>query len=135
MARLLVWGAELVVRLSWWEKAAGLHGDVRVPLSAVRQVMVEPDWWRALRGVRRRGLWVPGGLCIGVRGHHDGKDFVAVRPRRPVVCVALRPSSPFGLLAVTTPDPEATAARLRRLAPDIESTRWRQAIPVPPDTA
>ncbi|MGW5661616.1 hypothetical protein ACWEWG_16160 [Streptomyces sp. NPDC003758] len=133
MARILVDREELVVRLRWRERAAARRGDVRVPLEAVRRVTVEPDWWRALRGDRRRGLWIPGTLCIGTRGHPGGEDFVVVRPGAPAVCVALRPGAPFRLLAVSVPDgAEATARRLRRLAPGIDSsTRAREAIPVP----
>jgi hypothetical protein len=134
MAHIAVKGDRLVVRLSWWEKAAARHGDVRVPLTAVRQVTVEPDWWRALRGVARRGVWSPGTLCVGRRAHHGGEDFVVVRPGRPVVCVALWPTAPFSLLAVSVPndDAEVTARQLRGAAPRIDtSTSARQALPVP----
>lgn len=135
MARMLVEGDDLVVRLAWWEKAAVRGGDVRVPLAAVQRVTVEPDWWRALRGIHERGVCVPGALCLGRRGHQGGKDFVAVRPGRPVVCVELWPSAPFRLLAVVTrTDDEGrdTAQRLRRSAPKTDtSTPWRQPLPVP----
>lgn len=55
-----------------------------------------------------------------------------MRPGAPVVCVALRPTAPFSLLAVSVPEgADATARRLRRLAPGIDSsTRAREAIPV-----
>ncbi|MFB7631102.1 hypothetical protein ACFC0M_09150 [Streptomyces sp. NPDC056149] len=136
MARLLISGAELVVRLAWWEKAVGRHGTVRVPVAAVRRVAVEPDWWRALRGRRRRGLWIPDTLCLGIREHAGGRDFVAIRPRSPVVCVELRAAAaPFGLLAVTVAHPRAATERLRRQLPDIDPADWRQAIPPPPDSA
>ena len=133
MARMLTEDEDLVVRLSWWEKAAARRGDLRVPLSDVCRVSVEPDWWRALRGSRRRGLWIPGALCLGIRSHQGGMDFVAVRPGQAVVCVELWPAARFGLLAVSVPDAaEGTALRLRRLAPKADSsTSRRQALPVP----
>ncbi|KAF5993663.1 hypothetical protein [Streptomyces sp. WAC00263] len=136
MARILVKGDDLVVRLSWWEKAAAGRGTVRVLLAAVCRVTVEPDWWRALRGVAQRGVWIPGAMCIGTRGHHGGKDFVAVRPGRPVVCIELWPTAPFSLIAVSVrDDAEATARWLCCLAPKIDSsTCRRQAIPVPEET-
>ncbi|WP_208614488.1 hypothetical protein [Streptomyces regalis] len=136
MARILVKGDHLVVRLSWWEKAAAHRGSVRVPLAAVRRVTVEPDWWRALRGVALHGVWIPGVLCVGIRGHSGGQDFVAVRPGRRVVCVELRPTAAFGLLAVSVRDEvEAMAQRLRRVVPDIDaSTPWRQPLPVAEET-
>ncbi|MEU9283665.1 hypothetical protein AB0D57_02795 [Streptomyces sp. NPDC048275] len=136
MVRILAEGDDLVVRLSWWEKAAARRGNVRVPLAAVCRVTCEPDWWRALRGVAQHGVWIPGGMCVGTRGHHGGIDFAAVRPGRPVVCIELWPTAHFSLLALSVrDDAEATARWLRHLAPKIDSsTRWRQAIPVPEET-
>ncbi|SFG84881.1 hypothetical protein SAMN02787118_13090 [Streptomyces mirabilis] len=82
------------------------------------------------------GGWIPGALCIGTRGHHGGKDVVAVRPGGPVVCIALRPTAPSSLIAVSArDDAEATARWLYRPAPKIDSsTCRRQAIPVPEET-
>ncbi|MDH2387370.1 hypothetical protein QCN29_00925 [Streptomyces sp. HNM0663] len=133
MRRILVKGDDLLIRLSWWEKAAARRGNVHVPLAAVCRVTVEPDWWRALRGVAQRGAWIPGVMCIGMRGHHGGEDFVAVRPGRPVVCIELWPGAPFSLLAVSVPDhADAAAQRLCRVAPRIDSsTCRRQALPIP----
>lgn len=116
MARLVVKGEDLIVRLPWWEKAAARRRDVHVPLSAVHQVTIEPDWWRALRGERGRGTWIPGVLSLGTRRHPHGKDFAAVRARRPVVRVELRHPSPYARLAVTHPDPEAVAHAVRTAA-------------------
>lgn len=116
MARLVVKGEDLIVRLSWWEKAAARRRNVHVPLSAVHQVAVEPDWWRALRGVHGRGTWIPDVLSLGTRPHPRGKDFAAVRAHRPVVCVELRRPSPYARLAVTDPDPEAAAHAVRAAA-------------------
>ncbi|MFI2205619.1 hypothetical protein ACH47Z_33560 [Streptomyces sp. NPDC020192] len=135
MARMLVEGDELVVRLAWWERMAVRRGDVRVPLEAVCRVTVERDWWRALRGIHERGIHIPGALCLGTRGHQGGQDFVAVRPGRPVVCVELWPSAPFRLLAVAAGaerEGEAVARRLRRNAPTVDtSVPFRQPLPVP----
>ncbi|CAL9522375.1 hypothetical protein LMJ38_05070 [Streptomyces sp. R1] len=137
MARVLVRDGDLVVRLSWRERAAARRGTVRVPLTAVRRVTVESDWWRALRGVALHGVWIPGVLSAGTRGHVGGQDFVALRPGRPVVCVELRSTAPFGFLAVSVPgDAQAAAEGLRRSAPDIDSsTAWRQPLPVAEETA
>ncbi|USA04698.1 hypothetical protein NCG97_35285 [Streptomyces lydicamycinicus] len=107
MARLMVDGDELVMGLAWWEKLITRHGDVRVPLAAVEQVSIQPDWWRALRGIRVRthALAVPGALCLGVWRHGDGQDFLALRrPRRsPTVVVDLRTAAPYARIAVSCP--------------------------------
>lgn len=137
MARIFVDGDDLVVHLSWRERAATRHRNVRAPLTAVIRVTVEPDWWRALRGVPQRGVWIPGTWCVGTRSHQAGMDFVAIRSGRPVVCVELRTSStaPFSLLGVSVPTPaEATrtAQSICGKAPQIDtSTPWRQPLPVP----
>jgi hypothetical protein len=145
MARIFVDGDDLVVRLSWREKAAARHGNVRAPLTAVRRVTVEPDWWRALRGVPHRGVWIPATWCIGTRSHQAGMDFVAIRSGRPVVCVELRPSSPspspspFSLLGVSVPTREEAANTAQAIcgkAPEIDtSTPWRQPLPVPEENS
>lgn len=140
MAHVVVEDGQVVIRLAWWERAAARRGDdVRVPLTAVRRVTVESDWWRALSGTHERGTCVPDALCVGTRRHQAGKDFVAIRPRRPVVCIELWSSAPFRLLAVSARDnaeAEASAGQLRRTAPRIDiSTPWRQPLPVPDDRA
>lgn len=135
MARMLIDGDDLVVHLSWREKAAARRGDVRAPLTAVSRVTVEPDWWRPLRGVPHRGLWSPGTRCIGTRTHEAGLDFVAIRHGRPVVCVELRASAPFRLVATSVPtiaEARSTMQALVGQAPDLDmSTPCRQPLPVP----
>jgi hypothetical protein len=135
VAHILAKDDRVVVRLAWWEKAAARRGDVRVPLAAVRRVTVERDWWRALRGIQESGICIPAVLCIGMRRHQAGKDFVVMRPGRPVVCVELWSCAAFRLLAVSARDDveaEAAAGQLRQVAPRIDtSTPWRQPLPVP----
>lgn len=131
-------GDDLVVRPALWERAAARQGDVRVPLAAVCRVTVETDWWRTMRGSHRRGICVPGLVCVGTRAHQAGVDYVALRPGRPLVCVELRPSAPLRLLVVaarTASRAEAVARAVRGAAPRIdESTPWRQPLPVPPES-
>ncbi|AXI78872.1 hypothetical protein [Peterkaempfera bronchialis] len=117
MAQLVVESGELVVHLAWWERVAARRSEVRVPLAAVRDVTVERDWWRALRGLAGRGTWIPALICVGARRHSVGEDFTVVRPRHPVVCVELnRRSSPFARLAVSAADPEAVRRSVRAAA-------------------
>jgi hypothetical protein len=109
VAELVVEGNQLVLRLSWWERIAAVHGNVRVPLSRVAFVNVEALSNDFLRRLLRHGygpvfLQVPYGFRAGF--------FVAARRRRPAVYVGLGPQSrPTGLL-VSVADPEATAARI-----------------------
>ncbi|GAA1251912.1 hypothetical protein GCM10009665_48270 [Kitasatospora nipponensis] len=115
MAKLTIDGDELVVRLARWEKAAARQADIRVPLAAVDRVAVQPDAWRALRGVRESGVVIPGTLWLGIWRHPRGRDFAAVRPkRRGVVCVDLHRPSPFARVSATCEYPEPTVAALRK---------------------
>jgi hypothetical protein len=114
MARLVVEGEELVVRLTWLERLLTRRREVRVPLTDVQDVTVEADWWRALRGLRRTGRWLPDRFCVGVWRHPRGRDFVAIREHGPVVLVDLRSSAPFARLAVSTADLEDIARAIRR---------------------
>ncbi|MET9437131.1 hypothetical protein [Streptomyces sp. NPDC006551] len=114
MARLRVDVDELVVRLSWWEKAVARRGTIRIPLSAVAGVTLQEDWWRALRGVRERGLTIPEVVCVGVWRHAEGSDFLSVRPRHgPVVLVGLRAAAPFVQVAVTAEDADRVVSFVR----------------------
>ncbi|WP_157855473.1 hypothetical protein [Kitasatospora purpeofusca] len=114
MARLTVEGADLVVRLIWWERLVARSGPVRVPLAAVEKVTVTREPWRVVRGVRESGVLVPGRLCLGVWRHPGGRDFVALRPFTDVVVsVDLRRPSPFARIAVHSTEAPQTVADLR----------------------
>jgi hypothetical protein len=89
IAQLVVDGSELLVRLTAFEKVAGFHANLRVPLSAVRQVSAPDNIWIQLRGWRMAGIAVPGLVALGTRRHGQGYDFTAVHRQRPTVQVDL----------------------------------------------
>jgi len=74
VAELQLEDGELVLHLSDWEKAETVHGDLRVPLSALRGVEVLDD-------ARFWGGNGPG-YKIGFGGHGE-KMFVAVHLNTP----------------------------------------------------
>lgn len=83
-------GEEVVVHLSPAEKLGAVHGDVRVPRKAVREVRVVQDPIAEVRGLRAPGTGWPGRIALGTwrrRGHR--KDFVAAYRNRPGVVVEL----------------------------------------------
>lgn len=99
--------------MSGWERAAAFHGDVRVPLSTVRGVEIEPHPWRALRGIRAPGTGWPGVIAYGARRlTGERPDFAAILRGRPVVRVELDPSAEFGRLLISVVDAEATLERV-----------------------
>jgi hypothetical protein len=116
MARVVVEGERITVRLGPGEVPAARRRTVRLPGSALRRVGIEPDWWRVLRGEAGPGRWLPG-RCVGVRHGPDGTDFVAVRAGGPVLWLELAPGAPFSRVSVSDPAPEATARALRGLLP------------------
>ncbi|MEV8306476.1 hypothetical protein AB0P36_03720 [Streptomyces flavidovirens] len=117
MARIVLDDSDIVIRLPWWEQLAARRREVRVPFSALREVRIEPDWWRALRGVAGKGAWIPARRCVGVRHLGDGRDFVSVRADGPVLCVELRRWAPFRRLAVSDPHPEEAMRKLQPFVP------------------
>ncbi|WP_309059790.1 hypothetical protein [Streptomyces sp.] len=118
MTRLREDGGDLVVRLPWRWAWAARRRTVRLPLGRVGEVRVEPDWWRAVRPrPGRRYRFRPGRWCVGELEHVRGRDFVALRAGGPVLVVtAFGGDAPFTRLALSTDDPGAAAAWLRRAA-------------------
>jgi hypothetical protein len=112
MARLKVDGPDLVVGLSWLEKLGALRGNVRVPLTAVRTAVMEPEPWSALRGIRAPGTGIPGVIALGTRRYPGGRDFAAVFGQRPAVRVDLDRPSPFARLVVSVRDTDGTVAAI-----------------------
>ena len=113
MARLGVEGENLVLDLSGLEKVEGFHGDVRVPLTSVREVRSVDDPWAELRGIRAPGTGLPGVIAVGTRLGKEIRDFAAVHGRGPAVVVELE-GAEFDRLVVTEDDAQSAAAELRR---------------------
>jgi hypothetical protein len=116
VAQLLVEGGELVVHLTRREKAWGFHGDVRVPLSAVRSVSAPDNAWAQLRGWRMAGTGIPGLIALGTRRHGDGYDFTAVRRQRPAVQVDLNGPPRWQRLLVSMDDGVDASVEADRIA-------------------
>jgi len=128
VAELVVEGDQLVVRLSWWERLAAVHGNVRVPLAAVASARVEARSADLLQRLFRRDSYGPAFLQApyGVRGGY----FVAARRRRPAVLVDLGPPSRLAGLLVSVADPEATAARIMDGKPGRRGTEGNRSADV-----
>ena len=67
MASLIIDCADLVVKMSELEEIEAFHGEVRVPLAAVRAVRTAGDGWPELRGIRAPGTGLPGVIAVGTR--------------------------------------------------------------------
>jgi hypothetical protein len=111
MATLRREGAEVVLKLNDLEKAGALHGDVRVPATAVREARVSTTPFRDLRGIRAPGTGVPGAVALGTWRYRGGKDFAALYRGGPAVIVELE-GVEFARLLVSAHDAADVAAAL-----------------------
>jgi hypothetical protein len=111
MATLQVRPPVLSLRLTRFEKIAGLLRDVDVPLSAVRDVAVVDDALAATRGLRAPGLGLPGVRKIGTWRGAGEKMLVCVRRGQPAVRVRLG-GQRWDTLLIGADDPAAVAAGL-----------------------
>jgi hypothetical protein len=74
MAELQLEGDELVLHLPGAEKAEAVHGDLRVPVSAIRDVEVLDDAhsWTGIGAGFKVGMRLPGVATVAtVRGHGE----------------------------------------------------------------
>ncbi len=116
MAELRVDGADLVLHRSPTQTLLGFHGDIRVPLTAVRSVTAVDKPWLALRGRRMAGTALRGVAAIGTWIHGDRLyDFCVVRAEQKAVQVDLN-GGRFSRFLVCRPDPADTVAEARSLA-------------------
>ncbi len=102
-----------MLNLSGLERLEGLHGDIRVPVSSVRDVRWTDDAWSKLRGIRAPGTGLPGVVAVGTRRGRAIKDFAAVHEQGPAVAVELE-GADFEGLVVIEEDAESEAADLKR---------------------
>ena len=112
MAELLIEGDELVLHMSTFEKAEGVHGDIRVPLSSVASVRAVDTAWPELRGIRAPGTGLPNVVAVGTRRGSFGKDFAAVHGKGPALVVELE-GQEYQRLVVTSDDTPGVLSALR----------------------
>lgn len=116
MAELLVDGSELVLHLTPLQRVAGLHGDIRGPLTAVRSVSAVEKPWLALRGRRMSGTVLRGVVAMGTWTHSGGDfDFCILRNTNAAVQVDLNDGR-FARYLVGTADLAGAREAATRLA-------------------
>jgi len=114
VARLAIEADQLVISLSRAERLMAFHGDLRLPLRAVRAAAVEQHPYRALRGIRAPGTGWPGVVAYGVRRMTGERpDFAALRGQDPAVRLWLDHPSPFAQVLVSTRHAEDCVHRIR----------------------
>ena len=112
MATIRREGDEVVVKLNDLERLGALHGDLRVPATAVRTVRLTEQPFREIRGIRAPGTGVPRVLALGTWRYSGGKDFVVVHRNEPGIVVELEGAG-FKRLIVSSHDAALLADALQ----------------------
>ena len=112
MAELRRVGTDVELRLTLGEKIAGLHGDIRVPVSAVKAVDVVDEPLRAVAGIRAPGLHWPGRTKIGTWRSRGRKTFAVAGAGRPAVQIELHGQT-YDRLVVSVADAQSSVESFR----------------------
>lgn len=115
MAELEVEGSDLVVRLRRPEKFWCFHGNIRVPLSAVRSASSESNPWKRMRGWRMAGAGIPYRVALGTWRHGQGFDFYVVRHHQAAVEIETN-SGRFSRFLISYPAGTDTQVEADRIA-------------------
>jgi hypothetical protein len=114
MAELEVRDETLVLKLSAIEKAEAVHGDLHVPLTAVRGVEVLSDATEMtkIRTGFKVGMRVPGSATVATVRGGGAKMFIAIHSDTPKAVRVLLDGDSFDEWIVGTDDPETVIAQL-----------------------
>lgn len=114
MAELAVEDGELVLHLSGLEKAEGVHGDLHVPLSAVRSIEVLDDVLEMthVNTGFKVGMRVPGRATVAAVRRAGHKMFIAVHHDTPRGVRVLLEGDSYDEWIVGATDPETVVASL-----------------------
>ena len=113
MAQLHVEDGELVLSLSVLEKVGGVHGDLRVPLSAVREVEVLADAHGPADVGIKAGTRIPRVIELGTIYGSSKKIFAAVHHGTPRGLRVVLQGSSYDEWIVGAADPETVAQEVQ----------------------
>lgn len=112
MATLMRQGDTLVLRLTLIETVESLHGDLRVPISAVRSVTILENAIRAVHGLKFPGTRIPGFIAMGTFLSSDEKIFAMVHYRTQRGIEICFTGTAFGTWIIGAKDPERVVSTL-----------------------
>jgi hypothetical protein len=104
---------ELCIRMGVGNALLALRRELRIPLSAVRNLEVAPARSVPRTGLRLPGASIPGIIRAGSYGTGVKRDFWLVRRAEQVLVLDLEPGQPYRRVVLQVADPERTAAELR----------------------
>jgi hypothetical protein len=112
MAELRIDGNDLVLHLTGDEKLEAVHGDLRVPVSAVRAVEILDDAHEPADHGFKVGMRLPGVVEVASVRTEGKKLFAAVHHATPRGLRVLLDGQKWDEWIVGCEDPEAVAAAL-----------------------
>ncbi|MGH9067924.1 MAG: hypothetical protein ACRD0J_10610 [Acidimicrobiales bacterium] len=114
MADLRVEGDELVLHLTGMEKVEGVHGDLRVPISAVSGIEVLDDAHTpaGIRAGVKLGTRIPGVIEVGTVQGLTSRIFAAVHHDTPRGVRVRLEGATYDEWIVGCADPESVVAGL-----------------------
>ena len=127
MAELQIEGGDLTLYLSATEKVGAVHGDLRVPLSAVRRVEVLADAHEPADHGIKLGTRIPGMIEVGTVRRAGRNIFAAVLPGTPRGVRIVLDGSFYHEWIVGCADPESVAQRI--VTQPTEQAPTKQAPP------
>ncbi len=112
MAELVRDGETLVLQLSTAEKLESVHGDLRVPISAVQDVRVVADVIHAVHGMKLPGSRLPGVFAMGTFVTGSETTFAIVHHGNARGLKVTLTGAPYDAVIIGLEDPEGVKARL-----------------------
>lgn len=111
MATCVVVGDQLEVRLSAWEKAEAVHGDISVALASLRSAEIVEDAMAYIHGLRV-GTGIPGSTAVGTFTSKAARIFAVVHHGHHRGVRIVLEGAPFDEVILGYDDPEELVARL-----------------------
>jgi hypothetical protein len=112
VANLLIDDDTVTVELTTMEKAESVHGNFRIPRSAIAGYWTVPDGLAEVPGFKLAGAGVPGGLKVGTWVGGGKRTFAVCHGPNPAVVLELT-GERYDRVVVTVDDPEDAIAGLR----------------------
>lgn len=112
MADLIREEDTLVLKLTTVEKVEGVHGDIRVPVSAVKSVTILDDAIHAVHGMKLPGSRLPGVFAMGTFISGEEKVFAIVHHHTKRGLKVNLKGETYDALIVGVDDPEGVASSL-----------------------
>lgn len=115
MVRITIEDRTLVIDVQGMHKLWALTSSLRIPLSDVASVRVDPERARGPHGLRFPGTHIPFLYFAGTAYQSDHRpDFWTVRNPESAIVIQCRPDAAYDEIIVEVEDPAATVAEIQR---------------------